>query len=238
MFILAGSAGRWIRRKHWAGLVVAAALAWQATEAVRIFPDHLAYFNALVGGPTQGHRHLVDSSLDWGQDLPAVARWIAEQNSAARPPEQVFLQYLGVDSPARFGVEATPLREYIDEHVSMDSPFPLTPGVYLVSATTVAGPNELIPRWTVEYESEYQSIVQNLSILRSPPPEVRMRVDAPAVLRRLKLLEYERLLAYLRRRGPDESIGYSILVYRLSLQDLQRAFGGSLLEDPPSDLKR
>ena len=34
-----------------------------------IFPDYLAYFNSAWGGPEEGHRVLVNSDLDWGQDL-------------------------------------------------------------------------------------------------------------------------------------------------------------------------
>lgn len=34
-----------------------------------VYPHHLAYFNGFVGGPQSGYRHLLGSSLDWGQDL-------------------------------------------------------------------------------------------------------------------------------------------------------------------------
>jgi hypothetical protein len=44
-----------------------AALVWE------VRPHLLApipFFNLLVGGPSEGYKYLVDSSLDWGQDLP------------------------------------------------------------------------------------------------------------------------------------------------------------------------
>jgi hypothetical protein len=44
-----------------------AALVWE------VQPHLLApipFFNVLVGGPSNGYKYLVDSSLDWGQDLP------------------------------------------------------------------------------------------------------------------------------------------------------------------------
>ena len=41
-----------------------------------MFPHFLAFFNGLRGGPALGYRHLVDSSLDWGQGLPALKEFI------------------------------------------------------------------------------------------------------------------------------------------------------------------
>ncbi|MEP1644354.1 WD40 repeat domain-containing protein, partial [Rhodopirellula bahusiensis] len=32
-------------------------------------PHSMSYFNELVGGPRQGHKHLINSNCDWGQDL-------------------------------------------------------------------------------------------------------------------------------------------------------------------------
>lgn len=42
---------------------------WYLTNTLLIYPDYLAYFNELVGGPEQGHKYLDDSNIDWGQDL-------------------------------------------------------------------------------------------------------------------------------------------------------------------------
>ena len=43
-----------------------------ALESLYRWPNYLAYFNLLAGGPAHGYQHLADSSLDWGQDLPAL----------------------------------------------------------------------------------------------------------------------------------------------------------------------
>ena len=47
-------------------------------------PHALSYFNALVGGPANGYRHLLGSNLDWGQDLLFLRSWI-RRNPQARP---------------------------------------------------------------------------------------------------------------------------------------------------------
>ena len=52
---------------------------WLAVSTLIIAPDYLAFFNLLAGGPSGGYRYLVDSNLDWGHDLPGMARYVQEQ---------------------------------------------------------------------------------------------------------------------------------------------------------------
>lgn len=52
--------------------------AWYLASALWIFPHYLAYFNELVGGPRQGYRYLVDSNLDWGQDVKGLKRYMEQ----------------------------------------------------------------------------------------------------------------------------------------------------------------
>ncbi|MBC7251817.1 MAG: phospholipid carrier-dependent glycosyltransferase, partial [Anaerolineae bacterium] len=52
--------------------------AWYLISAVLIYPDYLTYFNELAGGSSNGYRWLVDSNLDWGQDLPGLQRYVEE----------------------------------------------------------------------------------------------------------------------------------------------------------------
>ena len=74
-FILAG--GLWRRFGKWL-LPAVALLLW---ESLSVYPHYLAFFQAAAGGPAQGYRHLVDSSLDWGQDLPWLRQWLDEHPS-------------------------------------------------------------------------------------------------------------------------------------------------------------
>ena len=46
-------------------------LKWQT-----VAPHYLAYFNELAGGPANGFKELVDSNLDWGQDLKNLKLWL------------------------------------------------------------------------------------------------------------------------------------------------------------------
>jgi hypothetical protein len=100
LFVLAGAAVASSRRVAW---VLGACVALLVVEAGARWPHHLAYFNQLVGGPSQGYRHLVDSSLDWGQDLPGVRRYL-DQRAGNRP---AYLSYFGNGSPDHAGIAAT-----------------------------------------------------------------------------------------------------------------------------------
>ena len=69
--VVAGAAladGRRTRR-----LALGAAIAIQAVECASIAPHPLSFFNVLAGGPSAGRELLVDSNLDWGQDLARLA---------------------------------------------------------------------------------------------------------------------------------------------------------------------
>ncbi|HEX6535156.1 MAG TPA: PQQ-binding-like beta-propeller repeat protein [Gemmatimonadaceae bacterium] len=67
---------------------IAALVLWQVAGAVRAYPDYLADFNALAGANPA--RVVVDSNLDWGQDL----RRLADTLAARRVPA-VTLFYFG-----------------------------------------------------------------------------------------------------------------------------------------------
>jgi hypothetical protein len=90
--------------------------------AVRIWPDHLSYFNLLAGGPANGHRILDDSNIDWGQDLKRLGLWMEREGV-----ERVRLLYGGNASPRYYGIAFDDVseREWAVE--------PRPPGLYAVS---------------------------------------------------------------------------------------------------------
>lgn len=87
--------------------LVAAALAlWYAGGTLLIFPDHLAYFNELVGGPRRGHLWLDDSNIDWGTDLKRLKRWMDRHGI-----ERIKLHYAPQSCPEYYGIRADPVTE-------------------------------------------------------------------------------------------------------------------------------
>jgi len=80
--------------------VLAVVLAWYAIGTVRVYPDYLPYFNEFVGGPENGYKYLADSFVDWGQDLPALKAYMAENKI-----EKIRLAYFGSGDANHYGIE-------------------------------------------------------------------------------------------------------------------------------------
>jgi hypothetical protein len=74
-------------------------LVWYLFSAVKIHPNHLAYFNEIAGGPGKGAEHLTDSNIDWGQDLILLKQYMDEQGIGS-----VHLIYSGNGDPRYYGV--------------------------------------------------------------------------------------------------------------------------------------
>ncbi len=106
------------------------ALAWQVISTLLITPNFLAYFNELVG-PANGYKVLADSNLDWGQDLPALARYLN-----GRP---VYLSYFGMADPAYYGIQYEPLPGWPPPDETRFAPADPAPGLYAISASDLVG---------------------------------------------------------------------------------------------------
>jgi len=76
-------------------------LGWTAVSSLRVQPHSLAYFNELAGGPAAGAEHLIDSNLDWGQDLLRLRNWLVDHPRS----ERLRLAYFGTIDPELVGIE-------------------------------------------------------------------------------------------------------------------------------------
>jgi hypothetical protein len=237
LFILVGALGPWLGVRTWklaAPILVLGA--WHAAESVRIRPHYLAYFNGFAGGPREGWRHLVDSSLDWGQDLPGLKTWL----DANAPRERVFLSYFGTGDPGYEGIRATLLPMLPLVHNVPRPWHALESGVYAVGATMLQHVYSPVRgAWTLSLENEYTQLRALEPVLleyaRDPARRAALLRDAPEenwhkAWNRYELLRFARLCHYLRVREADAQIGYSMLVYRLTAEEVAAATGGSLAE--------
>ena len=278
------------RRRGWLDRVLPAALAAAllglAAETLAQFPDYLAYFNSLAGGTAQGYRHLVDSSLDWGQDLPAVKRYL-DQHPTQAP---VYFSYFGTGSPDWYGIKARPLcskpglgqatipwlrwealpagdllaaaaelrRQWPDYDVvgtmatadgtsavlvEKEAALQLAGGTYLISATLLQPLRNRfeggLGYWNPTFEQGYQIVRRSVGPLLSGSEASRAATlnERPipewvALMSAYEHLRFARLTSYLRQRAPDANLHGSILVYRLTADDVARALDG-----PPPELK-
>lgn len=119
------------RPGRWVTIVLTA---WYILGTWRVYPYTLAYFNELVGGPTNGYHHAVDSNLDWGQSFKALAQYMRQEDIA-----EVRLSYWTWIDPAAYGVKYTPLPPVPGTEEDRFSSFAPPAGVYAIGATTLQG---------------------------------------------------------------------------------------------------
>lgn len=242
----------WIRKGWWGKLLLALLLLWYVASALSVRPHFLAYFNPVLGGPSQGYRALIDSSLDWGQDVPAVAKAL-EKLRAEGDKEPVYYALFGSGWPEFYGLEARYLPAYrITGAVATLAVPPLEPGLYLVHATQLQNVYVEAPaQWTPEIErmfgqmalviQSWQSRARtaqdlfNLLATENPyrlefkpeatPEQIRMALVRQniQILIQYGNLRFIKLSAWLRAREPLFQINYTVNAYRLTQKDLEEA---------------
>jgi hypothetical protein len=110
LYVLCGSlASLWETMEPRRRMIVAVcAIAWIVTASLFVFAGtpaplwsrHLSYMNELAGGPDRGFTRLVDSNLDWGQDLPRLSAWLREHHVE----DPIDLVYTGTADPRYYGI--------------------------------------------------------------------------------------------------------------------------------------
>jgi hypothetical protein len=240
LFIGCGAIVHLARKNRTAILTTAVGiiLFWQIGESFAIRPNYLAYFNEVAGGPSDGYKHLADSSVDWGQDLPGLKTWL-DNHPAIVNGKPLYLAYFGTADPRWYEINARLLPE---NHSSGDRAFaPLTGGIYCISATTLQSVYAReIGQWCVPYEQYYQAAAAEIrryyDTASDPARRVAMIANDGALnwakkIKHFERLRFERLCAYLRHQAPAAQIGYSVFVFELTDDAVNRALYG-----PPAEL--
>jgi hypothetical protein len=245
LMILAGGTWRAATSRWLKGLVMLF-LGLHAVDVASHWPASLTYFNQIVPRG-RAHEWLVDSSLDWGQDLDRLAGWLDRNR---QPDEPVYVTYFGGARPDTALTDFELLGLPPEWGVRQS----LHPGLYCVSATALQGiADRPRGRWCRTFEEAYQAAIawlaqhegdaddasarQWLSVLTrdrdelgvlslgEPPSDHALAVTA------FNILQASRLKTFLRHRAPDAVIGGSILVFRLDAAEIEQALHG-----PPAEL--
>ena len=215
MLILAGAAAQcFTAGPRWTKVLVPVLAVWFAAESLWIRPRYLSYFNALAGGPANGYRHLVDSNVDAGQDLIELRRWLdAHGGAETKPTAPLFLSYFGPADPVHHGIRAVRFADNGFDARPRSLPAPIRGGRFCISVTLFQGMYTLTAgAWTPALESIYAGL------LRADPTLAPTVADAKS----LEHLQFARLRHYLATAQPEARIGDSILIFKLSDDEVAR----------------
>jgi 4-amino-4-deoxy-L-arabinose transferase-like glycosyltransferase len=75
---------------------------WHCISSLLAYPSYISYFNELIGSHRNADRFLIDSNLDWGQDLRRLRIWCDEHGV-----DFIRVDYFGGGEPSyEFGKQA------------------------------------------------------------------------------------------------------------------------------------
>lgn len=163
-----GKAAMLLRGPRWGcRLAVPLLLGWTLVSGLRVYPHLLSYFNEAAGGPENGHAHLIDSNIDWGQDLLELRRWL-DQHPEARPLGVVCWKPI---DPGLIGIEGTSVPtgspDFEEDTPSARLAAGPHPGYYAISVNALRGDTPAkpgVPRGSLahgyEYFREFQPIAR------------------------------------------------------------------------------
>lgn len=80
--------------------IMAALVIWHITAALISTPHTIAYFNEIAGGPSNGHKILLDSNYDWGGNLINLKRYMKEHEI-----KTIKLYNYGIIPPKMYGID-------------------------------------------------------------------------------------------------------------------------------------
>jgi len=210
VFAVAGAAAL-VLPSHLRWFKVAPVVLLVALPTLSVWPHFLSFFNVFGGGMRGGYRHLLDSNLDWGQDLKRLASYAREKEE-----DEIKLAYFGSADPTRYGFRATLLPSFL----SFEAPDAvLGPGTYVISATQLAGLYKRACRresWRDPALIEYYGQLVKRAATHSG------ELAGREAEQRLVELRPCRLIAALSSRDADDRIGASLFVFRLDQGELDQ----------------
>jgi 4-amino-4-deoxy-L-arabinose transferase-like glycosyltransferase len=127
-----------------------ACLTWQAAAVLWFAPHWMSYFNEAAGGPKKGHAWMLDSNIDWGQDI-LMLKWWQDKHPDVDLQAALFTVFDPKDIGLKYRLPA-PYIEGNPEIVSKDGLRGPQPGWYAVSVCQLKGQSFRVPQgdgsWT------------------------------------------------------------------------------------------
>lgn len=225
LFIIAGSLsillaeGRKITK-----VLVLSLFAWLIAETLTAWPNYISYFSQIAGGSKNGYKHLVDSSLDWGQDLKELKSWLEKNNPQDK---NVYLSFFGNSDVEYYGLKTKMLPSYRSQ--KSDEIFELKGGIYCISATLFqflylaeSCHGETGFDIADADDNYFKVLSEKMKLLPANGKRADLSAGQRKEFRIYEYLRFIKLCMFLHNREPDELLGNSILIFRVSDDDIKR----------------
>lgn len=219
LLVLAGSATKWDKSRFKKVNPTALCLLGVVVLFFQIAShptDFLTYLNRTAGRRNLAYYSLSTDNMDWGQ---------AHQQAAKKAD---FLASYGPMSEADPSTKQISLLQWKND-------FKLKGGVYVISSNYINGatPDVFPKEWTQLMEQEYQRLKDlfEAGLLNTKKSDQHSHHAKPKLTHEQWLwmrLRLARICAHLRIREPDTVIGYSMLQYQISDEQVQY-----ILDTPP-----
>lgn len=221
LYIATGKLAPWVaclalpRLRRIAATLVGLGLGLSVAACIAIHPSYLAYFNQVSGGPDHGAAHLIDSNIDWGQDLVGLRDWLRTN----APGERVGLAYFGQINPRIFNDRGEGFDWFLPPP-TLESLFPPEPGQPLRIPTTPEALLSVPTRYRTrlgDMRLEPGLYAVSASLVKGLPWRL---YDSPAASFERERWSPWRLwvdaFRYFDRLQPVAKVGYSIWIYRVT----------------------
>ncbi len=198
-----------------------------AISCLYAWPNYISYMNIIAGGPQNGYSHLVDSSLDWGQDLKELKSWLDKNNTQK---SEVYFSCFSNSDVGYYGIKAKMLPSYRIQ--KSDEMFELKGGIYCISATMYQYVylaetcyNETGYKLEAADDSYFENLSAEIKAYHNTGNKSGLSEEQQKKYRIYEYLRFLKLCLYLhnQNRIPDAIIGNSILVFRLSDEEVGKA---------------
>ena len=106
------------------------------------WPHYLSYFSELIGGAKNGNQYLMDSNLDWGQDLKNLKYYVNEHEEI----DELYCMVSGWSGPAYYDIPCLnlPTNEQIDNYPDLSG--------YIAISISYLQREDKIYSWLWEYQ--------------------------------------------------------------------------------------
>lgn len=137
----------WRGRRFWLKIIVGILILFMVGSTISYYPSFIGYFNESVPRNDR-YKYLIDSSLDWGQDMLRLKKYVADNNI-----KKIKIDYFGGSRAEYYFPNSTPWH----------SSYGPTTGWLAVSATfyqssKLYGPME--KKWSYEWLDNFKPVTQ------------------------------------------------------------------------------